>query len=109
MPATVKFNDKAFIELAVGPEVRAACMAEVAKAKAIAEALAAEFTDTGDYASSFDTEDVTVVGIGREPRGGARLVNSSNHATAVELGPYKTTVTGHRVLGRTLEALGGAP
>lgn len=94
------------------PEILAACVAEAHRAQAIAEALSEPFTDTGDYASSFRVVPTTVVftgtGVSNGPRAAARLENTSGHAAAVE---WKNSVNGrvpHRVLGRTLEQLGGA-
>lgn len=93
-------------EIARSPEVRAALAAVAMKAKGIAEGLSADFTDTGDYASSFKIESDTIEWTGEYPgrRAAAYLVNDSDHATAVEWGNSRNHKP-HHVLGRTLGML----
>lgn len=112
-----QLDERGFAEMAVGPEIAAAVLAEVERARAIAESLSADFVVSGDYIGSFETSAQVhrlpgdyggrphdaVVGI---------LLNTSEHAVAVEYGfegrAAAPTRKAHRVLGRTLAALGGS-
>lgn len=102
-------NFDGFRKMANGPEIRAV-LAEVAeKAKTIAEGLSQDFRITGEYAESFVVGEETVV-FPRGPRAAATLTNTAPYAAAVEWG-YKGRANepdgeAHRVLGRTLDALG---
>lgn len=99
-------NFDGFRKMANGPEIRAA-LAEVAtKGKGIAEGLAQDFRITGDYADSFEVRDETIQWQGRfsGPRAAAQLVNTSDHAVAVEFGNEHVPHP-HHVLGRTAAAL----
>lgn len=78
--------------LATGPEVRSALEDVATKGRAVAESLAATFTETGDYASSFDVR-MTVGPFAGHQRAIALLGNASDHAAQVELR--------HHVLART--------
>lgn len=85
-----------------GPEIQAVCVAVAEKAKGYAVSIAPR--DSGEYASSFQVDRITVIftsGPGKGPRVGARLVNKAPYAAAVEWRH------GHRVLGRTLDFLAG--
>jgi hypothetical protein len=107
-------DSKGIAAIAVGPEVAAAVLAVVEKAKAIAEGLSIDFVETGDYIGSFEAsvEIQELPAAGRSPSHRAAvglLVNTSDHAVAVEYG-FKgrsdaPTRKAHRVLGRTLAAL----
>lgn len=89
--------------IAVGPELQAACLAVAEEGKGYAETLAQQFRDTGEYAESFHVAPMSLV-IGRLPRAGARLENTSDHAAAVEWGNANVP-NPHRVLGRTHDYL----
>lgn len=110
--ATVRFepNFSAFRDLANGPEMRAACLAEAERAQVIAEGLAADFSKTGTYARSFSVRTETV-DLGSGPRVAGILENDATnaeghvYAASVEWG-NKNDHNPHRVLGRTLDALG---
>jgi hypothetical protein len=102
-------NDAGFQALAVGDEIRAACLAEAERAQVIAQGLAADFTVTGEYESSFDTRSDTVplaTGYGTHAVAAGILENTADHAAAVEWGNAHDHQP-HRVFGRTLEAMGG--
>lgn len=101
-------NWKGFEALANGPEARAMVKAEAERAKAIAEGLSQDFRITGDYADSFEVQETTVgpaEGF-KHRHAAARLVNTSDHAAAVEFGNEHVRQP-HRVLRKTLEAMGG--
>jgi hypothetical protein len=103
-------NDAGFRAMAVGPELRAAVQAEAERAMVIAQGLAADFTDTGEYEASFEvhTETQTLrTGFGSHPVAAAILENTSDHAVALEWGNEHVPVP-HRVPGRTLDGLGHA-
>lgn len=99
-------DPKFFKELAVGDEIRSACREIADKAKGIAEALSQDFRITGDYADSFSVQETTIAWTGTYPgpRAAAQLVNTSDHAAAVEWGNAHDHKP-HHVLGRTLAAL----
>lgn len=107
--ALTKFtpDNDGFRQIATSPEMRAALKEVAEKAKAIAEGLAQDFRVTGDYADSFEITEDTVRWDGEYPgpRAAASLVNTSDHAAAVEWGNDHSHKT-HRVLGRTLDMLG---
>lgn len=106
-----------FAEMAVGPEIAAAVKAEAERAKAIAEGLSTYFIVTSEYIDSFEVavEVQELPSAGRSPAHAAAvgiLRNLSGHAVGVEYG-YRgrsdaPTKKAHRVLGRTLAALGGS-
>lgn len=101
-------NDAGFKQIAVSAQMRKA-LAEVAeKAKGIAEGLSQDFRVTGEYVDSFEVREATIEWTGEHsgPRAAAQLVNTSDHAAAVEWG-NEHSHKNHRVLGRTLDALGG--
>lgn len=59
--------------------------------------------DSSDYATSFQVRQATVrAGWGNEPRAGAVLVNTSDHAAAVEWRH------GHHVLARVVDTIEGS-
>lgn len=102
-------NDAGFRALAVSEGVRAVCVFEAERAKAIAEGFAQDFKITGEYADSFEVTSATVpVETAEGPHEAAAgiLVNTSDHAAAVEWGNSHDHRP-HRVLGRTLDGLGG--
>lgn len=108
MARVFKPNQAGFRAMAVGPEIRAAVMAEAERAKGIAEGLAEEFRRTGEYADSFEVTSETVrlqTAVGSHPVAAGRLTNTSGHAAAVEWGNSHDH-RAHRVLGRTLDVLG---
>lgn len=99
-------NWKGFEAMAVGPEARAIVKAEAERAKGIAEGLSQDFRITGEYADSFEVQETTVgpaEGF-KHRHAAARLVNTSDHAAAVEFG-NEHVQRPHRVLRRTLEAM----
>lgn len=110
--AAYRSNSAGWAALAVSPKVRAAMEAEATRAKEIAEALAADFVKTGDYASSFEVSTETVpltTRFGVHEVAAGVLTNTSGHAAAVEYG-YKgrsdsESSSAHHVLGKTLAAL----
>lgn len=106
MATTFKANNAGFQQIAVSTEVRTALKAAAEEAKTVAEGFAQDFRVTGDYADSFDVTDETIQWQGRfsGPRAAARLVNTSDHAAAVEWG-NEHAHRNHRVLGRTLAAM----
>jgi hypothetical protein len=110
---TVRINSAAFKAMAVGPEIRAACLAEAERAKAIAVGLAQEFRVSGEYADSFEVSDETIDWHGEYPgpRAAGRLTNTAPYAAAVEWGyegrAGEPSSSAHHVLARTLDALGG--
>jgi len=90
--------------LALGPEIRAVLGAKGEQAKSIAESLSEDFRVSGDYAEGFELEAGTRE-TGRNRRAQVTLVNTSDHAAAVEWGNARDHRP-HRVLGRTLDQLG---
>jgi hypothetical protein len=107
-----KANPDFFRKLALSPQIRDALRGEAERGKIIAEGLAEDFRITGEYASSFEVTDLTLLhweGRYKGPRGAARLVNTAGYAAAVEWGKGgrsgDETQSNHRVLGRTLDAL----
>jgi hypothetical protein len=101
-------NDGGFRAIANSPEVKAALKAVAEKGKSIARGLAQDFRVTGDYADSFEVREVTIRWDGEYPgpRAAAQLVNTSDHAAAVEWGNEHAHKP-HHVLGRTLDILAG--
>lgn len=101
--ATYVPDESGFRALAVGPELLAACMAVAERGRAYAEVISAPFSDTGEYAGSFDVQPAVTV-VNRLPRASARLENTAPHAAAVEWG-NENVPNPHRPLGRTLDHL----
>lgn len=101
--ATFKPNKSGFAEMARGAEIRAAVLAEAAKAQAVAESFAAEHVHSGEYGVSFQTRSETQVFAGHARAIGI-LENTSPHAAAVEWANAQDP-TAYRILGRTLAAL----
>lgn len=82
-----------------GKEMEAVLRREAQKGKQYAEAIAAGFTRTGDYASSFRVTSAKQ-GAGRwADRAAAYLYNDSDHAFLVEY------VDDHRVLGTVVDII----
>lgn len=75
------------------------------QARPIAEGIAEDFAVTHKYADSFNTR-TEIVDIGDGPHVAGILENDSDRAAAVEWG-NSNDHRPHRVLGRTLGALGG--
>lgn len=99
MATTVTYRPPSALEwrrLATGPEIRAALLAEAARAEGIAVGISPR--RTGQYSSSFRITEATVLLAGRW-RAAARLENTAPYAATVEV------QDGHRVLGRTLASL----
>lgn len=93
-------------EIARSPEVRKA-LAEIAeKGKRIAISMSEDFRVTGDYINSFEIHEKTVDWRGQYPgrRAAVDLVNTSEHAAAVEWGNAHDHKP-HHVLARTAEEL----
>jgi hypothetical protein len=100
MASTVRYQPPSNPEWALlvnKPELGTACERIAGKGKTIAEALSVDFTETGEYARSFDIQRSTWFTRGK-PRAAADLVNTCDHAAFVELR--------HHVLSRTGGALG---
>lgn len=99
-------NSSGFQQIANSPEMRAALKAVAEKGKSIAQGLAQDFRVTGDYADSFEVRETTIPWDGQYPgpRAAAQLVNTSDHAAAVEWGNQHAHKA-HHVLGRTLDIL----
>lgn len=97
--------------IANGPEMVRLTRFAAVRAKAYAVSISPESNDGRGvpYKDSFVIESVTVKDFGRvgSTRAGARLTNTAQHAAAVEWGNRRTKGQGHRVLGRTLDHLGG--
>lgn len=110
MPRPYEADSKGLNEVARSPAVRAALRFVAGKAKAIAEAKSAAFTDTGEYASHFKIEEGTIDYSGEYPgrRAAAFLVNDVPYAAAVEWGNSRDH-DGHHVLGETLTELDHKP
>jgi hypothetical protein len=107
MGATYKPNHAGFREMAVGSEIATAVLAIAEKGKAEAEAMSADFTDSGDYEKSFHVRpEITQLrtGFGTHSVATAILENTSDHAAAVEWGNAHSHKP-HRVLGRVLDEL----
>lgn len=106
MPRGFQADRDGINEIARSPEMRAAELAVAMKAKGIAEGLAADFTDTGDYARHFKIKQEIIEWKGQYPgrRAATYLVNDSDHAAAVEWGNSRNHKP-HHVLGRTLGML----
>jgi hypothetical protein len=115
MAGNFTLDSKGIEEIAVGPEVAAVVLAVAEKAKAIAEGLSTDFVVTGDYIDSFEAtveiQELPPAGSSSAHRAAVGvLANTSDHAVAVEYG-FKgrsdaPTRKAHRVLGRTIAALG---
>lgn len=106
--SSYRINNKGFNDIANGPEVKAALLAIAEKAKAKAEALSAEFADTGNYSRSFEIREESVSDVGRSSRAAAILENTASYAAHVEAGHQDEQgreIRGHHVLQRTLESL----
>lgn len=107
MAATFKPNSKAFRQMAVGPEIRAAVTAEAKRAEGIAKGLSEDFWVTGEYIESFDVSTETVrleTSFGGHDVAAGKLTNLAGHAAAVEWG-NKRDHRAHHVLARTAAAL----
>lgn len=113
--ADFKLDRDGFRKIALSAPVRKAVHNIVRyHARPQAEALAAEFSDSGTYMRSFKIHDTEVVaGPKQWPmlRASAQLYNDAKHpgdaqsyATAVEVGNHLNP-NGHHVLGKTLEHL----
>lgn len=103
-------NRKGWDAIALGPEMQKLTSEVAEKAKAHARSIAPESNDGRGvpYKDSFDVEQIVVKEFGRGVRAGARLINTAQHAAAVEWGNKRTKGQGHRVLGRTLDFLGSS-
>lgn len=104
---TFKANSAGFKEMSIGPEIARVVEEIATKGLAIAEGLALEFTDSGDYLKSFNVGvEITDLhtGYGSHPVVTGVLENTSGHAAAVEWG-NKHDHRAHHVLGRTLDGL----
>jgi hypothetical protein len=102
MPARVTFkaNRAGITALALGPKAQAVVLQRAEAAKAAAEAIAPR--QSGHYADSFDVTPTTVV-IKGKPRAGARLSNTADYATVIEIG--RRGQDGQHVLSRALDAI----
>lgn len=107
MTTRVSVRGSAFREMAVGPELRAACVAEAKRAEEIAKALAEDFRVSGEYEEGFVVTSETTrlrTMFGEHSVAAGVLTNHSPHAAAVEWGNAHDH-RAHHVLGRTLDAL----
>lgn len=101
----VTINPEFIPAFAVSDGVRAGVVALAEQAKSEAVALAQDFKETGEYASSFEvsTDDITLL-----TRPGKRaagiLTNVAPYSAAVEWGNSHHPKA-HRVLGRVLDRL----
>lgn len=110
-------DHEGFAAMAVGPEVASAVGAVAEEAKTIAESLSVDFVVSGDYIGAFEAS-VEIQELPAAGRSGAHsaavgiLINTSDHAVAVEYGfkgrSAAPTRKAHRVLGRTLAILGAS-
>lgn len=108
-------NSAGFLELAVSDGMRSMLKQKATRGIEIAAALSEDFRSDRDhphYADSFEVQETTVETTGQYPgpRAAANIANTSNHAVDVEYGRgnrHDSPATeGHRVLARTLLALG---
>jgi hypothetical protein len=99
-------NSDGFKQLAISDGVRDVLKQVADKGKDIAIGLAQDFRVTGDYADSFEVVETTIAWEGEYPgpRAAAQLINTSDHAAAVEWGNEHDHKP-HHVLARTLDAL----
>lgn len=106
MARVYKPNPEWIAKMAIGPEIRSVLREVAEKGQGIAEGLAQDFKITGDYAGSFQVRDETIAWTGKYPgpRAAEQLVNTSDHAVAVEFG-NEHVPRPHHVLGRTAAAL----
>lgn len=109
-------NHQGFAEMAVGPEISEAVLDIANKAKAIAEGFSTTFVVSGDYIEKFEPyleiKELPAAGASPAHRAACGILeNFSEHAVGVEYGfrgrSDAPTGKAHRVLGRTLAALGG--
>lgn len=108
--ATYQSDPAAWAKLAVSDDILAALEVVAQKGKGLAEAMAADFTVSGDYAASFNVRTDTVKLTTREGTHdvvAAILENTSDHALAVEFGNAHDGAA-HHVLGRVRATLTGA-
>lgn len=114
-----KPNDAFLREFAVGPELKGIVLSVAEDAKVVAETLSAGVVSDEDhphYRDSFEASTVEIDWQGEHPgpRVAGRLANTSDHAAPVEWG-YRGRAeapnekNAHRILGRTLDMLGGLP
>lgn len=101
-----------FQDVANGPELTRAVRLIAERGKVYAKSISPRSGDLDDlpYAESFEVQVIQVRLLtrrGYSPRVAARLFNKAGHAAAVEWGNRRNGGNGQRVLGRTLEALGG--
>jgi hypothetical protein len=104
MARYIKPTQREWTQLATGSEIRQGVRAVAEIGKTYAEARAAEFIKTGDYARSFQVVEST--NILKHPRAEARLENTSDHAAAIEW-PHPGTKKSHPIMRMTLEYLRG--
>lgn len=88
--------------VATSGEMRAVLAAVAAKGQVFAESIAP--VDTGEYRSSFEVATITR-GEGSKKRAVSQLVNTADHAAAVEWGNSNSPK--RRILGQTLDHLAG--
>lgn len=104
-------DEAGIAEILVSPEVGAMLLGVMQKGQAFAEAAAADFVVTGEYASSFHTSvQVEVLPEGRaHPAAVATLINEAPYSVDVEYGhdgrAGHPTPKAHKVLSRTLGSL----
>ena len=111
MATRVKYtgpNKAAIAAILRKPEIKAALKSEAERGKTFAEADAATFTDTGDYASRFEVDEGEIVTSGiTRPTGILR--NTSDHAAAAEWGYHGSATDpgpkAHHTLAKTVAFL----
>lgn len=107
MATRISINSSAFLEMAVGAELRAATTAIAKEAEETAKGLAEDFAITREYIDAFvvtsDTVKLTTE-FGEHDVAAGTLTNLSPHAAAVEWG-NKRDHRPHHVLTRTLDSL----
>lgn len=91
-----------------GQQIRGALRSQVERGRLFAESEAETFTDTGDYAAKFVTDEGTIV-IDEIERPTGVLRNTAGHAASVEWGHHGTATApgpkAHHTLAHTLEYL----
>jgi hypothetical protein len=94
-------------EIAMSPQIQAACLAEARRGMAFAVGISprSEDGDGKPYADSFEVEPMVTHQFRGGPRVGARLRNRAGHAAAVEFGNTRMRRP-HRVLARVAAFLG---
>lgn len=97
-------SEAAWTEIATNPELNQVLLQVGREAADLARGMSLEFSDTGEYANSFETN-LEVQVVAGTPRSVVVLANTSDHAVEVEEGVHHSG-RGHRVLGRVRDIIG---